>query len=120
MERIRKYTYSVRRNEKVVFRITPKDGATPKVTASQNGNPVPNTSRSANPLFEFECDEFPGNSHFARLEFSFLPGDPDEALFEYVLRSGRGDRFDDFPPIKKKNKTRERPFRVLVKSQSAT
>ena len=59
-------------------------------------------------------NEATGNTHFVKIEFSFLQGDPEEAEFELVLRSGGNDKFEDFPNIKKKNKTRERNFQFKV------
>jgi len=116
MKRIRKYTYGVKRTEMVIFTVTPLNGAGPRVTVSQNGKTVPKSGR-ATPRFEFKCDEVVGNNHFATLEFSFLPGDPDDAEFALELASGGGTKFKDFPNIKKKNKTRLREFRFVVERE---
>ena len=113
MERIRKYTYKVKQHEKVIFTMHPINGATKKVTAAQNGNALPDLG-AAKVRFEFKCNEATGNTHFVKIEFSFLQGDPEEAEFELVLRSGGNDKFEDFPNIKKKNKTRERNFQFKV------
>ena len=115
MRRIRKYSYGVKHNEKVIFTINPINGATPKVTAAQNGSTLRNRG-NAKPRFEFGCNEVVGNRHFVMIEFSFLRGDPEDAEFELVLRSGKGEKFDDFPNIKKKNQTRETNFNFKVES----
>jgi hypothetical protein len=47
-----------------------------------------------------------GNTHFVKIEFSFLQGDPEEAEFEMVLSYGGGEKFQCFPNIKKKQDVR--------------
>jgi hypothetical protein len=109
MERIRKYTYKVNQQEKVIFTIHPLNGATKKVTVAQNGETLQDVG-GAKVRFEFKGDEPPGNTHFVKIEFSFLQGDSEEAEFELVLRSGGGEKFQDFLNIKKKTRRENSTF----------
>lgn len=117
MKRLTKYKYKVKQNDKITFRVTPLNGATGRVTGACNGKRLVNKGSVTSPRFEIKADEFPGNSHFTKLEFTFLTGAPRAAEYELKLEIKRGTRkksWSDFPNIKKKNKTRERNLRFLV------
>lgn len=121
MKRVTKYKYEVKKNDRVKFTIIPLNGATGTVSCAENGIVVPNTGTATKPKFSFKINQFPQNSHFAKIEFSFLNGAPANAEFELELETSRGGqkkKWSDFPNIKKKNKTRERNFRFVVASAS--
>jgi hypothetical protein len=93
MEQLSRYRYEVSEEETVTISVTPI-GVGPRVTASNNGEKLKNTGTQNAPVFEFEVDQVPGNSHFIGIECSFLDSDPSTARFDFVFEGSEGGSFD--------------------------
>ncbi len=112
MKRKTKFTYEVSEEETVTIRVTPIETG-PRVTAAENGKELKNVDGPDQPTFEFEVDQVPGNSHFVKIECSFLDGDPTTARFEFEVRGSNGGVFKDVV-IRKTNQVWDPGFRFIV------
>ena len=108
-----KFRYAVDRNEKVTITITPVSVG-PRVTASENEEPLDNIGSQNKPKFRFEATQVPGNSHFVILDFDFFDDDADDSLFQIDLSGSGGGNFPDVHRVKKTNKVHRPVFRFEV------
>ncbi len=113
MEKERTYLYHVAPGEAVTFDITPV-GTSGMVTAAQNGQPIPNTGTAGKPTFEFAVTEAPGNSHFAKLEFSFHAADDANARYDITTRGSQGGEFR-VTPVRRSSANKDPTFEFRVK-----
>jgi hypothetical protein len=111
MKRLTRFRYEVSNGETVTIRVTPL-GVGPRVTATDNGSPLPNTNGPSQPTFEVDVNQVPGNSHFVIVECDFLDSDPNSARFDFELRGSKGI-FRDVS-VRKTNQVWDPEFRFTV------
>lgn len=112
MDKVETYLYKVAPGETVTFRITPV-GTGGMVTAAQNGQPVPDTGTAGEPKFEFTVTEAPGNSHFAKLEFSFPAAGDANARYDITIGGSQGGDFN-VTPVRKSSANKDPTFEFQV------
>jgi|SRR5690349_2128212 len=92
MKRINDVTYEVRTGEQITIRVTPTgfEGELPSVEAVLDGKPLANSGSNDAPVFRFTVTKPIGKTHRVMMEFTFLPGTPDEACYKVSI-SGQAD-----------------------------
>ncbi len=113
MDKVETYLYSVAPGEVVTFDITPV-GTSGRVTAAQNGEPIPNTGTAGKPTLAFTVSEPAGNSHFAKLEFSFHAADDANARYDIKTSGSQGGEFT-VTPVRKSSANKDPTFEFRVK-----
>lgn len=92
MKEINDVTYEVRPGEEITITVTPRNFADnlPSVEATLDGKKLANSGTDDEPEFHFTVTKPPGKTHRVMMEFTFLPGTPDDACYDVDI-SGEND-----------------------------
>ena len=95
MRKVNKFSYDVRRGEKITITVVPKDflGELPSVEATlddEEDQKLVNTGTNNKPIFVFTVKKPFNATHRVFMEFTFLPGTPDKACYEVTI-TGQND-----------------------------
>ncbi len=92
MQKINDVTYEVQNGEQITIAVTPTNfgDSLPSVEATLDGKALSNSGTDDAPVFRFTVTKLPGKTHRVMMEFTFLPGTPDDACY-HVSISGQND-----------------------------
>jgi hypothetical protein len=88
------FSYDVRQTERITIKVTPRNfgDSLISVRAERDGKvfrPNPNTEDA--PVFKFSVTKEVDDLHTVMMEFTFIDGTPDNALYDVVI-SGQNDQ----------------------------
>ncbi len=92
MRKINKFSYEVRRNERITIEVEPTDflDNLPSVEAALDDEALENSGTNDKPVFEFTVTKPFDDTHRVFMEFTFLTGTPDQACYNVKI-SGQND-----------------------------
>jgi hypothetical protein len=93
MQRINDITYEVRKGEDITIDVVPTNflDSLPSVEAVLDGRDLENSGTVDAPSFSFTVTRSAGDTHRVMMEFTFLPGTPNQACYEVSI-TGQNDK----------------------------
>lgn len=92
MQKINDVTYEVKTGEKIIIDVVPTNflASLPSVEAILDDEALDNIGTDDHPRFSFTVTKIPDDTHRVFMEFTFLPGTPDDACYVVTI-SGKND-----------------------------